>query len=383
MSSQKLPVIIAVQDGVSGVISWAFRLQEGFQDHPKYDLRLLFTGRGMEPPVLGRSDAYRASQDDVRRYIRGLGKAIIVPNWLFYIIPICADLISEGQDLRLVGFCRADSDKEYYNPLHWFDPLLAQYAAVSPECTRKLGERLPHRVQDITTMPTAVTVPATLQREYRADPVRVIYAGRISQVQKRVMDFIPLVEHLLALHVNFTFDIAGDGDTLAELKESMGHVPHDNRVRFHGRVPPKEVDALWAGADAYVQTSEYEGTSNSMLEAMAQGVVPVVTDIKSGVEGVITRGENGLIVPIGDMKAMAVAIQRLGGDIALMRRLGQAAYETSKAYSVEAYVEKFARLLDRTLEAPLHSWPPGREYVPGGDPHGYYGYKPKPTSTPK
>lgn len=50
MSSQKLPVIIALQDGVSGVISWAFRLQEGFQGHPKYEVRLLFADKGMGPP---------------------------------------------------------------------------------------------------------------------------------------------------------------------------------------------------------------------------------------------------------------------------------------------------------------------------------------------
>lgn len=372
-AQERIPVIVCLQDQVSGVISWAFRLQKAFEDHPKYAIRLLYTGKNMEPPSLGPTDAYTATQDDVREFLAQLGRAVIVPNWLFYVIPICADLIARGQDLRLIGFCRADSDSEYYNPLDWFEPLLARFAAVSPECARKLALRIPKRHDDIETMPTGVFVPKSLKRDWRNDPVRIIYAGRVSQTQKRAMDFVPLAEELLRANVNFVFDIVGDGDALEPLREAFSNVPHDGRVRFGGRVAPDEVPALWASHDIYIQTSEYEGTSNSMLESMAQGAAPVVTRIESGVDGIVEEGKNGFLVPVGDMKAMAERIRTLASDPTDLERIGRAAHETSKRFSMEAYVTKFANILDLAVSGPIRKWPKGREPIPEG---GYYEYNP-------
>ena len=52
--------------------------------------------------------------------------------------------------------------------------------------------------------------------------------------------------------------------------------------------------------DIYLNFSEYEGTSLTMLEAMASGCVPVVTDV-SGVSDFIEDGVNGLVSDIGDL----------------------------------------------------------------------------------
>jgi hypothetical protein len=79
---------------------------------------------------------------------------------------------------------------------------------------------------------------------------------------------------------------------------------------------------------------------------MAHGAVPVVTAASSGIAGVISNGENGFVVPVGDMAAMALVLSRLAGDKKKLVDAGQAAHLTAQAYSLESYVQKFVAILD-------------------------------------
>src|SRR5690606_40887156 len=67
-------------------------------------------------------------------------------------------------------------------------------------------------------------------------------------------------------------------------------------------------------SDVFIQCSDFEGTSNSMLESMAQGTIPVVTQTESGLAGIITPGANGFLVQVGDMEAMAEVLCSLAVD---------------------------------------------------------------------
>jgi hypothetical protein len=88
-----------------------------------------------------------------------------------------------------------------------------------------------------------------------------------------------------------------------------------------------------------------------MLEAMAHGAVPVVTAASSGIAGVIHPQDNGFVVPVGDMAAMAGVIARLAADHSLLADAGRAAYCTAQAYSMDVYARKFARILDEVAGA--------------------------------
>jgi glycosyltransferase involved in cell wall biosynthesis len=88
------------------------------------------------------------------------------------------------------------------------------------------------------------------------------------------------------------FFIAGDGSEKENLKSQVKNLNLSTSVQFLGRVPHKEMLNLLAQADIYVSTSLYDGTSVSLLEALASGAFPVVTDIPSNREW-ITDGNNG------------------------------------------------------------------------------------------
>jgi glycosyltransferase involved in cell wall biosynthesis len=71
--------------------------------------------------------------------------------------------------------------------------------------------------------------------------------------------------------------------------------------------------------------------------------------------GLVRDGENGLIVPAGDARAMAGAIAKLGSEPQLRLRLGTAAGRDVLAYSHEAWAEGFSRALS-TLDVSRGRW---------------------------
>ena len=76
-----------------------------------------------------------------------------------------------------------------------------------------------------------------------------------------------------------------------------------------------------------ISCSEYEGHSISQSEAMAEGAVPVITDV-SGAEDDVTDGYNGFIVAVGDVETMADKISCLYYNRDMLERMGERAHET-------------------------------------------------------
>ena len=101
---------------------------------------------------------------------------------------------------------------------------------------------------------------------------------------------------------------------------------------------------LWA-ADAFANASgdnrlQGEGLSVALLEAMAAGVPPVVTQ-GPGNDVLVDEGVTGLKFPVQDVEALGECLARLQGDANLRRRLGQAAHERVRlGFSSEAVAEQ-------------------------------------------
>lgn len=92
-----------------------------------------------------------------------------------------------------------------------------------------------------------------------------------------------------------------------------------NAIKFRGF--STNVHPHVANAEIFVSSSDYEGMSNSMLEALAIGIPCVCTDCPiGGAKMFIENGQNGLLVPVGDSKAMAEALCRMIEDKALRNR---------------------------------------------------------------
>ena len=92
----------------------------------------------------------------------------------------------------------------------------------------------------------------------------------------------------------------------------------------------------------FVLSSDYEGISNSMLEALSMGIPTISTDCPIGGARIyITPEESGLLVPVGDKAAMSEAMCRIASDGELSKRLSAGAVQIREKYSVTRIAEKF------------------------------------------
>lgn len=102
-------------------------------------------------------------------------------------------------------------------------------------------------------------------------------------------------------------------------------------------------------AAMFVLSSDYEGISNSMLEAMALGMPVIATDCPiGGSKMYIKDGINGLLVPVGDAQALAAAMDRLAGDAAFARQLGAEAAKVKENLAVSRIADRFLTLSEKS-----------------------------------
>jgi glycosyltransferase involved in cell wall biosynthesis len=107
---------------------------------------------------------------------------------------------------------------------------------------------------------------------------------------------------------SFACDIVGDGPERPALEHLADSLGLGDKVAFHGHVSPDEAERALARADVYVSVSESDGASVALLEAMALGAVPVLSDIPANRAWVVD-GRTGVLVDI-EPRSIAEGIER-------------------------------------------------------------------------
>jgi glycosyltransferase involved in cell wall biosynthesis len=165
-------------------------------------------------------------------------------------------------------------------------------------------------------------------------------AGRLTR-QKALTDALAAVSRV----GNVSLVVAGDGPERAALERRASETDLANRVRFDGPLPRDAVLTLFRAADAALLTSTWENLPHSVIEALAVGT-PVVATAVGGVPEVVRDGENGLLVPPGDVEAIAAAIGRLAGDERLRATLAAHAADSVAVLDETRILERIVRLIE-------------------------------------
>ena len=165
--------------------------------------------------------------------------------------------------------------------------------------------------------------------------------GRLA-TQKRVEDLIWAIEllghHSPAAHLL----VVGDGPLRSDLETFAVQTGCRDRVRFTGH--RDDVADIWAASDVAWLASDFEGQSNSLMEAMAAGLPVIASNIPANAELVID-GESGHLVAVGDAAGFARHSRGLLDHPERGRSLGQAASTRMLAtHSVQTAVAAHARL---------------------------------------
>ncbi len=124
---------------------------------------------------------------------------------------------------------------------------------------------------------------------------------------------ILIVEALKILHENefeFSCIFLGDGPELRKVKSANSHLPFFSRLEFLGNKSPSEIATLMQASNFYVSASTSDGSSVSLMEALASGMVCLVSDFPSNLEW-ITNRESGFLFKNGSSENLAGALSEI------------------------------------------------------------------------
>lgn len=150
--------------------------------------------------------------------------------------------------------------------------------------------------------------------------------------------------------------LATDHDDSANLiRQRAGELGLGETVIFAGL--RSDVPVLLALGDVYCLPSWREGMPRSIIEAMAAGLPVVATDIRGCREEVVD-GQTGLLVPPRDAEALALALERLGGDSALRVTMGrEGGRRARELYDEARVIERQMECLKRLFTQQAMAWP--------------------------
>jgi glycosyltransferase involved in cell wall biosynthesis len=226
-------------------------------------------------------------------------------------------------------------------------PLASQAITVS-EFDRKLAvdEKVFSAERVVTIHNGMPDIDPSLRADPGRSPVRFLMIARF-EPQK---DHPTLFQALAGLRQEpWQLDLIGDGPLLPQAQAMARELGLTERIRFWGQ--RMDVAERLAEAQVAVLSTNWEGFPRSILEAMRAGL-PVVASAVGGIAESVRDGENGFVVPRGDVEGLGRRLRQLLADPALRTRMGHNGRQRyERHFTLEHTVEKTLAIYHQTVTA--------------------------------
>ncbi|WP_293916032.1 MULTISPECIES: glycosyltransferase family 4 protein [unclassified Sphingobacterium] len=195
------------------------------------------------------------------------------------------------------------------------------------------------KLKNITVIPNANTFEPI--ESSRLDQKIVLAVGRYSY-EKNYSDLIKAWSSVYQQFPEWKLKIVGDG----YLRETLQKQINESHLSHTVELTPSTLDImnLYLHSSLVVLSSYYEGLGMVLLEGQACGVPLVSYACKCGPRDIITEGENGFLVEVGDINMLSDRIKRVISDDGLRVKMGKSAKVHSLKFSEKAIMERWLML---------------------------------------
>lgn len=205
--------------------------------------------------------------------------------------------------------------------------------AMFPRAAQNKGVVIPN--------PINTSLPGRVEQGQRSKTI--LTACRLHP-QKNLPMLIEAFQKLNREHPEYDLVIYGQGKEREALEQMIRDRGLEGCIRMPGFA--SDIHDKMRTAAMFVSSSDYEGISNSMLEALAMGVPTVVTDCPvGGARLMIHNGVNGILVPVGDAEAMYRGMKKVIEDPAFAERISVEAYKVREQYPIEVVSRMWTDLM--------------------------------------
>lgn len=187
-----------------------------------------------------------------------------------------------------------------------------------------------------------------------SEKIRLVFVGSLIKT-KGVYSLIEIVNCLESNNVDYTLNIIGQGreeSTMRQLLES------NKNVHFLGQLINEDVMAMHNSHDIILLPSVSEGLPVVLVEAMKCGVIPMVTNLRSGIPELIAHSENGFLVKLDETSKYCEYILNLKNDMAMRQTMSKLCIDKANlnfdAYTqAKAYENAFATTETKSAKIPF------------------------------
>jgi glycosyltransferase involved in cell wall biosynthesis len=204
-----------------------------------------------------------------------------------------------------------------------------------------IDRHLPGLDRKVVILPNATASVATSPQKAKDGRVRISFLGKLGAMKGTPQ----LAEALASLRdrADWTATLAGNGD-VAGTRAMLCRLQIADRVSVPGWLAPEAAADLLGRTDILVQPSFIDNLPMTILEAFARGIPAVATPV-GVVPDVVLQNVNGLLVPPGNVRALADALAELIDDPALRQRLGASARrDHADRYEMNGYLSRLAKI---------------------------------------
>ena len=225
-------------------------------------------------------------------------------------------------------------------------------AALNPQMAAEAGQMFGERQPRVMVLPNAIDIDAIRANAAAAQPPVVpggvpyiVSVARLDELQKDHRTLLRAYAQLVARHaVAEHLVLVGDGAYRDELRQLADTLGIGARVHLTGQM--NNPHPVMAGATIQVLSSKNEGMPMVLIEALALGKAIVSTDCPTGPRDILDDGRAGMLVPIGDVDALADAMARLLTDDALRADFAARAQARAASFGIDESNRRLAACID-------------------------------------